>query len=385
MKEKNKKTRIDELVEAFEAGRLNRRDFIKKATALGLSMAGALTIADSFFNETRQAYAAQVDRSKLSKQLNIYNWSDYIAEDTIPNFEKEFGVKVNYDTYEDNEAMLAKLQSGATGYDIVVPTGYMIEIMLIQGLLAPIDHDIIPNLKGVSDELRDPPYDPGRKHSVPWQWGTTGFAYNSKKVSGKIDSWKLLWDPQYKGKITLLDDMRSAISVALKYRGYSLNSTSKGELMEAKKMLMEQKPLVKAYISAPVKSLLISGEVWLSQLWVGDTLMAKDENNDIEYCIPKEGCEIWDDNLAIPKTAPHKYTAQVWMNYCLRPEVSAGVSNFVHYATPVEAAKKLIDKSDLNNPGIYPPPEVMKRLEFQKDVGEATRLYDQIWTELKAA
>jgi spermidine/putrescine transport system substrate-binding protein len=155
--------------------------------------------------------------------------------------------------------------------------------------------------------------------------------------------------------------------------------------MEAKRMLMEQKPLLKAYISAPVKSLLISGEVWLSQLWVGDTLMAKDENNDIEYCIPKEGCEIWDDNLAIPKSAPHKYTAQVWMNYCLRPEVSAGVSNFVHYATPVEAAKKLIDKSDLNNPGIYPPPEVMQRLEFQKDVGEATRLYDQIWTELKAA
>ncbi|MGD2271870.1 MAG: spermidine/putrescine ABC transporter substrate-binding protein [Desulfobacterales bacterium] len=385
MKKKDKKTRIDELVEAFEAGQLTRRGFIKKATALGLSLAGALTIADSFFSGTRQAYAAQVDRSKLSKQLNIYNWSDYIAEDTIPNFEKEFGVKVNYDTYEDNEAMLAKLQSGATGYDIVVPTGYMIEIMLKQGLLAPIDHEIIPNLKGVSETLQDPPYDRGRKHTVPWQWGTTGFAYNSKKVSGKVDSWKLLWDPQYEGKITLLDDMRSAISVALKYRGYSLNSTSKSELMEAKRMLMEQKPLLKAYISAPVKSLLISGEVWLSQLWVGDTLMAKDENNDIEYCIPKEGCEIWDDNLAIPKSAPHKYTAQVWMNYCLRPEVSAGVSNFVHYATPVEAAKKLIDKSDLNNPGIYPPPEVMQRLEFQKDVGEATRLYDQIWTELKAA
>ena len=148
---------------------------------------------------------------------------------------------------------------------------------------------------------------------------------------------------------------------------------------------MDQKPLLKAYISAPVKSLLISGEVWLSHLWVGDVLMAKDENDDLEYCIPKEGCEIWDDNLAIPKSAPHKYTAEVWMNYCLRPEVSAGVSNFVHYATPVEAAKKFINKEDLNNPGIYPSKEVMKRLEFQKDVGEATRIYDQIWTELKAA
>jgi spermidine/putrescine transport system substrate-binding protein len=379
------KTKMDELVKAFTEGRLTRRSFIKKALTLGLSLAGAVSIVDGLLNQSRKAYAAQVDRSRLSKTLNIYNWSDYIAEDTVPNFEKEFGVKVNYDTYEDNEALLAKLQSGATGYDIVVPTGYMVEIMIKQGLLTPINHVNIPNLKGVSEALQDPPYDPGRKHTVPWQWGTTGFAYNSKKVSGTVDSWKLLWDPKYTGKITMLDDMRSAISVALKLLGYSLNSTSEKELMEAKKLLMEQKPLLKAYISAPVKSLLISGEVWLSQLWVGDTLMAKDENNDIDYCIPKEGCEIWDDNLAIPKTAPHKYTAEVWMNYCLRPEVSAAVSNFVHYATPLEAAKMRINKEDLNNPGIYPSPEVMKRLEFQKDVGEATRIYDQIWTELKAA
>lgn len=378
-----KKNNIDQLLEAFVEGRLTRRDFIRSAMALGLSLASARAIAGIF--QTRAVHAAEVDRSKLSKELNIYNWSDYIAEDTIPNFEREFGVKVNYDTYEDNEALLAKLQSGATGYDLVVPTGYMVEIMLKQGLLAPINHENIPNLSGVSKELADPPFDPGRKHTVPWQWGTTGFAYNSKKVPGKVDSWKLLWDPTYRGKITMLDDMRSAISVALKLLGYSLNSTSEKELMEAKKLLLEQKPLVKAYISAPVKSLLISGEVWLSQLWVGDTLMAKDENDDIEYCIPKEGCEIWDDNLAIPKTAPHKYTAEVWMNYSLRPEVSAAVSNYVHYATPVEAAKKLINKEDLSNPGIYPSPEVMKRLEFQKDVGEATRIYDRIWTELKAA
>lgn len=378
-----KKKSIDQLFEAFVEGRLTRRDFIRSAMALGLTLASARAMAGIF--QTRAVYAAEVDRSKLSKELNIYNWSDYIAEDTIPNFEREFGVEVNYDTYEDNEALLAKLQSGATGYDIVVPTGYMVEIMLKQGLLAPINHENIPNLSGVSKELADPPFDPGRKHTVPWQWGTTGFAYNSKKVSGKVDSWKLLWDPKYRGKITMLDDMRSAISVALKLLGYSLNSTSEKELMEAKKLLLEQKPLLKAYISAPVKSLLISGEVWLSQLWVGDTLMAKDENDDIEYCIPKEGCEIWDDNLAIPKTAPHKYTAEVWMNYSLRPEVSAAVSNYVHYATPVEAAKKLINKEDLSNPGIYPSPEVMKRLEFQKDVGEATRIYDQTWTELKAA
>ncbi|NIO05295.1 MAG: extracellular solute-binding protein [Proteobacteria bacterium] len=378
-----RKRKIDELVEAFAEGRLTRRDFIRKATALGFSLAVSMSIARDF--QSREAYAAEVDRSKLSKELNIYNWSDYIAEDTIPNFEKEFGVKVNYDTYEDNEAMLAKLQAGATGYDLVVPTGYMVEIMLKQNMLAPINHENIPNIKSVSKELANPPYDPGRKYTVPWQWGTTGFGYNSKEVTGKIDSWGLLWSSKYKGKITMLDDMRSVISVALKKLGYPLNSTSEKELMEAKKLLMDQKPLLKAYISAPVKSLLISGEVWLSHLWVGDVLMAKEENDALEYCIPKEGCEIWDDSLAIPKTAPHKYTAEVWMNYCLRPEVSAAVSNFVHYATPVEAAKKFINKEDLDNPGIYPPPDVMTRLEFQVDIGEATRIYDQIWTELKAA
>ena len=220
---------------------------------------------------------------------------------------------------------------------------------------------------------------------MPWQWGTTGFGYNSKKITDTVDSWNLLWDPKYKGKITMLDDMRSAVSVALKMRGYSVNSTSEKELMEAKQLLMEQKPLLKAYISAPVKSLLISNEVWLSHLWVGDVLMAKDENDVLEYCIPKEGCEIWDDNLVIPKSAPHKYTAEVFMNYGLRPEVSAAVSNFVHYATPVETAKKFNLKEDVKNPGIYPSAEVMKRLEYVVDVGEATRIYDQIWTELKAA
>lgn len=376
--------KIDELVEAFSTGRLTRRNFIKRTTALGLSLTGALTIADGLFRKSREAYAAQVDRSKLSKRLNVYNWSDYIDEATIPNFEKEFGVKVNYDTFEDNESMLAKVQSGATGYDVVYPTGYMVEIMMKEGLLAPLNHDNIPNIGGVNEALRKPPYDPGMKYSVPYQWGTTGFGYNSKKLTGQVDSWSVLFDTKYYGKITMLDDVRGAISVALKYLGYSLNTTSKKELMEAKKLLMEQKPLLKAYMSAPVKSLLISGEVWISELWSGDVYMAMEDNDAIVYCIPKEGCEVWTDNMCILNSAPHKYTAEVWINYNMRPEVSAAVSNYVWYATPLDTAKPLIDKEALNDPGIYPPQEVLNRCEFLVDIGEATRIYDQIWTELKA-
>ena len=374
---------IDQLVELFRTGSLTRRDFIRRSTALGVSMTGALAVADTL--GPRIAGAAEVDRGRLSKTLNVYNWSDYIGEDTVSNFEKEFGVKVNYDTFEDNERMLAKLTSGASGYDVVVPTAYMVDIMIKQKLLAPLNHENIPNLKGVTGALLDTAFDPGNKYSVPYQWGTTGFGYNSEKTSGEVDSWEILWDAKYGGKITMLDEMRGLLSAALKLLGYSLNATNESELMAAKRLLLKQKPLLKAYISAPVKSLLISGEVWLSQLWNGDVFMAQAENKAIKYCIPKEGCEVWADNLVIPKTAPHKYTAEVWLNYNLRPDVSAGVSNVVHYASPVDAAQQFVNPADRTNPGIYPPAETLKRLEFAKDVGEATRIYDRIWLELKAA
>jgi len=376
----NKK--IDHFVEMWSTGKLTRRDFLKKSTVIGLSMTSALSIVGKL---SRDAYAAQVNRRLLSKKLNVYNWSDYIAENTISDFEKEFGVKVNYDTYEDNESLLAKLLSGATGYDVVVPTSYMVDIMVKQKMLAPLNHENIPNLKLVAQQLLNTPFDPENRYSVPYQWGTTGFGYNSKKVTGKVDSWDVLWNPAYKGKITMLDEVRACMAAALKKLGYSLNTVSVKELMEAKELLLAQKSLLKAYILAPVKSLLISGEVWLCELYSGDVFIAKGENEDIEYCIPKEGCEIWTDNLVIPKTAPHKYTAEVWLNYTLRPEISADISNTVHYASPVEAAKSFINKKDLTNPGIYPPSETLNRLEFVKDVGEATRIYDKIWIELKSS
>jgi len=377
------KESIDRLVWALEQERITRRRFIQQAAVLGMSAAGTLSVADGALRG--RANASEVDRGKLSKELNIYNWSDYIGDDTVAGFETEFGVKVNYDTYEDNERMLAKLTSGATGYDVVVPTSYMVDIMVKQNLLAPLDHALIPNMKGVTPALLDTPFDPGNRYSVPYQWGTTGFGYNSSHVTGEIDSWDVLWDSKYKGKITMLDEMRGLLSAALKRLGYSLNTTVEKELMAAKQLLLDQKPLLKAYVNAPVKSLLISGEVWLSQLWSGDVFMAQAENPDLRYCIPKEGCEVWTDNLVIPKTAPHKYTAQIWLNYTLRPDVSAGISDAVHYASPVEKAKQYINRSDLKNPGIYPDKATLGRLEFAKDVGEATRIYDRIWLELKAA
>jgi spermidine/putrescine-binding protein len=383
--------RLEKLARAVETGRLTRRDFLREATALGIGLsAAAQFLAACAKGEPGEKQASGGEgaaaSAELEKELNVYNWSDYIAKETIPNFEKEFGVKVIYDVYENNEEMLAKIQAGATGYDIVVPTDYMVTIMQAQGMLAELDHAAIPNLKNLDPLFVSPPYDPGNKHSVAYQWGTTGYAYRGDKITGGTDSWALLFtDAKLKGQITMLDDSREAINAALKFQGHSLNTTDEAALQDAKKILIDQKKLLKAYISAPVKASLISGDVWAAQLWSGDTFQAQAENDQIQYTIPKEGCTLWTDNLCVLSTAPHKRAAMAFMDYVLRPDVGAAISNFVAYGTPNAAAMPLIDEEARTNPAVYPPTEVLSRLEFNKDLGEATRVWDQIWTEIKAA
>lgn len=376
----SKRDRLDDLVASVAAGRLSRREFLNQAGALGISLSAAASyLAACAKGERRGGGGA------LEKELNVYNWSDYIAENTVADFEQEFGVKVTYDVYENNEEMLAKIQAGASGYDIVVPTDYMVTIMRGEGLLAELDHANLPNLKSLDPLFVNPPYDPGNRYSVAYQWGTTGYAYRGDKVTAGTDSWGLLFDPKLRGKITMLDDSREVINAALKYLGFSLNSTNPAELAKAKTLLINQKKLLKAYISAPVKSSLISGDVWAAQLWSGDTFQAQAENDKIQYTIPKEGCTIWTDNLCVLKSAAHKRAAEAFINYVLRPDVGAAVSNFVQYGSPNAAAMPLIDEAARTNPAIYPPPDVLPRLEFSKDLGEATQLWDQTWTEIKAA
>jgi spermidine/putrescine transport system substrate-binding protein len=390
----SKLQRLEALALAVRSGQLTRRDFIKEACALGMGLSAASAFlaacakgdkGESADNASTAATNAASGETGLEKELNIYNWSDYIAENTIPDFEKEFGVKVTYDVFENNEEMLAKIQAGATGYDIVVPTDYMVTIMIEQGMLSELDPAALPNKKNLDPLFVDPPYDPGNKHSVAYQWGTTGYAWRGDQIKQTADSWALLFDPSLKGKMTMLDDSREVINAALKYLGYSLNTKSETELAEAKKMLIEQKKLLKAYVSAPVKASLISGDVWVAQLWSGDTFQAQAENDQIKYTIPKEGCTIWTDNLCVLASAPHKRAANAFINYVLRPEVGAAISNFVAYGSPNAAAMPLVDPAARENPAIYPPPDVLARLEFLRDLGEATRIWDETWTEIKAA
>ncbi len=328
--------------------------------------------------------AGEQPKPELSKELNIYNWSNYIAPNTIPDFEKEFGVKVHYDNYASNEELLAKLQAGGAGYDIIVPTGYMVKIMSSLGLLAELDMTHIPNFQNIVPEYKNTPFDPGNKYSVPYQVGLGGLGINTAKVKEPIDSWATLWDAKYKGRISILDDSRSGFIPALKLMGYSINSTSAEQLQQAKEMLIKQKALVKAYTSDTYMDMLKSGDVWIAYGYSGDVYQVIAEAPHIKFVIPKEGVEIGVDNLCIPKNAPHQYTAEVFINYILRAGVGAAITNATHYGSPNAASRDSILPEILNDPGIFPPKEVLDRCEFINDVGEATQHYDRLWSELKS-
>lgn len=321
---------------------------------------------------------------KLSKELNVYNWSYYVAESTIPDFEKEFGVKVNYDNFSSNDELLAKLQTGVSGYDVIFPADYMVKIMAAQGLLHELRKENIPNLKNLDERFKNPPYDPEGRYSVAYQWGTTGIGYNVSKVRNPVTGWEVFWEPEYKGRMTMLDEIRSGLVPALKFLGYSVNTTSPAELQQAKELMFKNKPLLKAYTSSTYQDLLKSGDAWIVVGFSGDIYQVAKDHSEIRYVIPSQGSDMWVDNMCIPATAPNKYTAEVFINYMLRAEVSAAISNYTHYASPNAAARQFMKPEILNDPNIYPPKEVMDKLEFLQDLGEATRLWDRTWSEIKS-
>lgn len=393
----SKKTTTDSLFNNFVTGRLPRRDFILQALALGAtaSALGAVLEACSGGEPPKPEgpkappvdgppvpapAPVEPDLGPMETELNIYNWSDYIAEDTIANFTKETGINVKYDVYESNEELLAKLQVGSSGYDIVVPTGYIVTVLAVQNLLEPLVKKYLTNWKNVAPLFVNPSFDPDNTYSVPWQWGTTGIAYRSDKVTPPPEGWSVFQDAKYKNKMTMLNDQRDVIGAFLKLKGKSLSSTDEAELNQAKADAIAAKANLKAFISAEVKGQVVSGDVWIAQLWNGDTAQASKEQPNIAYCLPKEGAALWTDSLVIPKGAQHKRAAHAFMDFILRPDVAASISDFTGYGTPnTEAAAKLAV------PVPFPTDEEMKRLEVQKDLGKASQLWDQIWTEIGAA
>jgi len=372
--------------------------------ALFLSACGgaAAPEAASDSGETAAEPAAESGEaadSGLAKELSVYNWADYIDEELLTKYEQEYGVKIIYDTFASNEDLLAKLQAGATGYDVIFPSDYMVAQMIELDMLAEIDQNNIPNLKNMNPFFLDAPYDPGNAHCVPYQWGTTGIAYQTAVAGDTLpDSWATIFDPTQaekwasEGGINVLNDQRELIGAALLYLGYSINDKDEAHLEEAKNVLLGVKPYIKTFNSEDYDdSLLIPGEVAISHAWSGDAAKAYWETYDEEtetsgwgYVIPKEGAFVWQDNICLTATSTKKATAEHFMNYLLDAENGAAITNFTYYASPNDAAKEFIIDDIKNDPGVYPPQETIDKLEWAESLGETIFVYDRLWTEIKS-
>jgi spermidine/putrescine transport system substrate-binding protein len=322
------------------------------------------------------------------QELHLFNWTLYIADNTVPDFEEACGVTVVSDYYYSNEELLAILRQGNPGYDVIVPTGYMVEILIKEELLQPINLDNIPNFANVSEGLANPPYDPENQYSVPYQWGTVGIAYNKTMVEEPPTSWYDLFE--YEGDVAWLEDPRAMIGVGLLLNGYDANSDDPAQIEEARDFMIENGGNVSTIIIGNSQDLLARGEVAMAVDYPGNTfqLLATCECDDYAYVVPEEGANVWVDNLAIATDAPNPELAEVFLDYILHPQVSADISNYTVYGTPNQVAQDegLIAEEILTNPAIYPPQEVREKLFFVESVpGEAEQAYNDAWDEIKIA
>lgn len=322
------------------------------------------------------------------KKLNLYNWDTYIGEHTLADFNQATGIETKMDLFADNDELFAKLKGGNPGYDVIVPTNDMLERMIKANMVMELDHSKIPNMANIDTPFQDAKFDPGRKHSIPYMWGTLGVGYRISKIEGGVvDSWKLLLDSdKYAGRISLLGDAQNVIGVTLKYLGYSFNSTDPAELKKAEALLIAQKKNVKVFAPDNGQDLLASGEVDVCQEWNGDIIQVMAEDKDIAYAVPTEGSLLWQDTMAIPAGAPHPENAHAFLNFVLDAEAGKHIAETIQYATPNAAAKALMDKSYTENSSIFPPAEIVAKCEPGLYLGEeATKVRDEIWTRIKAA
>jgi spermidine/putrescine transport system permease protein len=319
------------------------------------------------------------------RQLNIYIWSNYISPRLVRGFERKFHCRVNYDLYDSNEALLTKLQAGNVSYDVVVPSDYMVEILIRQGLLAKLDKSRLPNAwANVDPRFLDLPFDPHNDYSVPHAWGTTGLAYRADLVKENVQSWEAVFDPRFAGHILLLDDTREVFGMALKKLGYSLNSKNPEEIRKARDLLLRQKPLVKGYNSSNFEQDLAAGDAWIAQAYNGNMTFVMRDEPRIRYLIPKEGCTISVDCACIPRSAPHKDLAMEFINYFHRPEVAAMFVDDSGFNTPNRYDRGEIEPWLLRNSAVFPDPASLEHCEFMRDLGPIIALYDRYWTEIKA-
>jgi spermidine/putrescine transport system permease protein len=357
---------------------------LKKLLYLGLSM---LLLGSTVTGCKSLAFGTSGRNSSgggdTENVLNVFNWSEYLPESVIESFEAKYNIKVNYLTYSSNEEMLARIMAGDDIFDISVASDYMVEVMRKQKLMEEIDMSNIPNFKNIGEKFRNPSFDPGNKYSIPYMWGTGAIAVNTSKVPVNVTSYTDLWDSRFKNSLVVLDDQRALIGVALKKLGYSINETDPSRLEQARQELLRLKGNIKSFNSDSPKTELINGNATAGFMWGAEAALAQKENKDIKVIFPKEGVYLWQDNFVIPKGANNKKNAEIFINYILDPNVSAEISKEFPYANPNEAAHKYIDKNILNNTAVYPTESELAKGERIMDLGDATKLYDKIWVELR--
>jgi len=397
----------DELARLLAARRLSRRELLHRAAILGAGLtlapiaaactAGASptpvpatpTPAPATTAPTGAATAPPTPVPSPTPvptpeaELNVYNWDYYIGENTVSSFQDKYGIKVTYDRFPDYETMTAKISTGNSGFDVTFPTGLDVPGFLARGLVQPLDLSLIPNKVNLGADWQNPAYDPGNAHSMPYMWWTTGFAYDTEKITDDLTSWAALWDERWKKKMAMLDDYRETFAVALMRLGYSVNTTSDAELDEALALLQKQNPLLRMYTSDDVGELK-AGNVWLSHAWSGSAYAASQDRPSLRYVIPTEGGVRGSDTMVVLANAPHPIAAHLFINHMLDAEVSAANTNYIGYMGPNEAAKAFIDPSILANPTVNPDKAAIDRLVEEVDLGADLEKYSSRFVTLKS-
>lgn len=381
---------VEKIVQAVAHGELTRRQFVERGLALGLSLSALGTVLAACGEEEGGGETPAAMDTTLPESITIFNWSDYMSPNCLRDFEKEYGVKVKEAFYDGNEALFAKLRAGATGYDVIFPTDMWVTVLRKADLIQPLNMDYIPNWKYVTDPVfQKPPFDNpdeqgGKKYSVPYMFGTTGYAATLAKVPNPMDSWDQLWDETYKGQISMLDAPRETLGVGLIKLGYSPNTTSQEELDAAVEELIAQKPLVLRYDSTNTRRSIVQG-LALTHCWDGDVGLAVKSipAENVKYVLPSEGYIVWADGIAIPKATENVYAAHLFLNHMLDPKQAGQAADYIGYHCVVEEGAQYV--TDPVQRAMRPTPEQIANGKLAEDVGEFQSQYDQAWQDLRAA
>ncbi len=322
--------------------------------------------------------------------LNVYNWGEYISDgsdstlDVNKEFEKRYGITVNYTNFESNENMYNKLKSGGSNYDVIIPSDYMIARLVEEDMLAELDFNNIPNYKYIQEKYKNLYYDPENKYSIPYTVGMVGLIYNTKMVKEKVDSWSILWDYKYQDQILMFNNPRDTFGIAHLYLGQSVNTTDRGQWEEAIDLLKKQAPLVSSYVMDEIFNKMEKGEAALAPYYAGDFLTMHDTNPDLAFAYPKEGVNFFVDAACIPKNTQNKEAAELYINFLCEEEIAVANANYICYASPHELVLKSDDYDLKGNPVLYPKEEDMPQTQIFENLDTETQQYmTDLWNELK--